>query len=340
LLTAARDRLLLWDLTAEDVRDLEEKGQATGIVTFRSPVDGVVVEKAAVKGMRVMAGQMLFRVADLSSVWVEADIYERDIASVRVGQVATVTLDAYPGESFAGRATYIHPTLDETTRTARVRLQLANRNGRLKPGMYATVDIQGSASNGVSVPANALVDSGTEQVVFVSQGEGYFTPRQVKVGRRLGDRVEVVEGLKEGEQVAVSATFFLDSESQLRAGLQNYEASPTASTNASAAASSLDISFRPLADPLKAGENTFEVVLKDPMGKPVTDADVSLRFFMPAMPTMNMPAMQNDTTLPHTAGGVYRGTAQVLMGGRWDVTVIARKGTQQLGQKQLAIVAK
>jgi multidrug efflux pump subunit AcrA (membrane-fusion protein) len=340
LLKAAQDRLLLWDLTTDDIRAIEDRGEATGIVTFRSPIDGVIVEKTAIKGMRVMAGQTLFRLADLSTVWVEADVYERDVASVRVGQAATVRLDAYPGEPFSGRTTYLYPIVDEATRTARVRVQLPNRNGRLKPGMYATVELQSSTESGLSIPANALLDSGTEQLVFVPEGNGYFRPRRVKAGRRVGDRVEIADGLTEGEMVATSATFFLDSESQLRAGLQNYEPSAPAPGPSAAPASALDIAFRALVDPPKTGENPFEVVLKDSTGNPVTDADVSVRFFMPAMPTMNMPAMQNSAALLHSGNGTYRGTGQVLMGGNWEVTVTATRAGKEIGSRKLSMIAR
>ena len=338
LVQAARARLTVWDIAAGDIDELERSGQASGVVTMRSPADGVLVEKAALAGMRVEAGQMLFRIADLARVWVEAEVYERDLANVRLGATATVRLDAYPDESLRGRATYIYPALNEATRTARVRFELQNSRGRLRPGMFATVTLAGASVDTLTVPANAIVDSGREQIVFVAEGGGFFTPTPVKTGRRAGDRVEVVEGLEEGEQVAASATFFLDSESQLRGGLQNYERSAPPAT--AAGASRIDISFRSLADPPRTGENAFEVALKDPAGMPITDAAVSVRLFMPAMPTMNMPAMENDATLPHVGGGVYRGLGQVMMGGRWDVTVTARKGTQQLGQRQFAIVAK
>lgn len=155
LVQAARERLLRWDFTAEDIQQLDQRGRATDTVTFRSPVGGVVVEKAAVLGMRVKAGQMLFRVADLSSVWVEADVYEQDMALVRVGQSATVALDAYPGETFAGRATYVYPAVDEKTRTAKVRFQFANGRGRLKPGMYATVQLARHERTGLTIPIDA-----------------------------------------------------------------------------------------------------------------------------------------------------------------------------------------
>jgi hypothetical protein len=206
--------------------------------------------------------------------------------------------------------------------------------------MYANVEMQSRDAMGLTVPANALLDSGTDKVVFVAQGDGYFTPRTVKVGRNLGDRIEILEGVKESEQVATGATFFLDSESQLRAGLQNYETPPAAQGGPPPAAATLDISFRTQPDPPKTGESVFEVAVKDAKGQPVADADVSVQLFMPAMPTMNMPAMRNETKLPHVGGGVYRGPGQVMMAGRWDATVIVTKGGQQLGRKQLAVAAR
>jgi RND family efflux transporter MFP subunit len=340
LVASARQRLVLWNLPEEEIRALEEKRQAPDVVTFRSPVSGFVIEKTALQGMHVMPGQTLYKVANLSTVWVEADVYEQEMALARVGQRAKVTLDAYPGDSFDGRAIYIYPFVQENTRTVKVRFQFANRGGRLKPGMYANVEIQGREAMGLTVPANALLDSGTDKVVFVAQGDGYFTPRTVKVGRNLGDRIEILDGVKEGEQVATGATFFLDSESQLRAGLQNYETPTAAQGGPPAGESALDISFRTQPDPPKTGESVFEVAVKDAKGQPVTDADVSVQLFMPAMPTMNMPAMRNETKLPHVDGGVYRGSGQVMMAGRWDVTVIVAKGGQQLGRKQLAVAAR
>jgi hypothetical protein len=206
--------------------------------------------------------------------------------------------------------------------------------------MYANVEMQGRDAMGLTVPANALLDSGTDKVVFVAQGDGYFTPRTVKTGRNLGDRVEIADGLKEGEQVATGATFFLDSESQLRAGLQNYETPAAAQGGSPPSGATLDISFRTQPDPPKTGESVFEVAVKDAKGQPVADADVSVQLFMPAMPTMNMPAMRNETKLPHVGGGIYRGPGQVMMAGRWDATVIVTKGGQQLGRKQLAVAAR
>ena len=340
LVASARQRLALWNLPEEDIRALEDTRQAPEVVTFRSPVTGFVIEKAALQGMRVMPGQMLYKVANLSKVWVEAEVYEQEIALARVGQRATVRLDAYPGETFQGRAVYIYPFVEENTRTVKVRFEFGNPRGRLKPGMYANVELQGRDATGLTVPANAILNSGTDQVVFVAQGDGYFTPRPVKIGRNLGDRIEVLQGVKDGEQVATGATFFLDSESQLRAGLQNYEKPTAAEGSPSGGAPALDIAFRTEPDPPKTGESLLEVVVKDAKGQAVADAEVSVQFFMPAMPTMSMPAMRNEAKLPHVGGGIYRGPGQVMMAGRWDVTVVVSKGGQQLGRKQLAVVAR
>ena len=340
LVDAARQRLSLWDLSPEQLAELERTRKPVEAVMFTSPASGFVLEKMAVQGMHVTPGQTLYTLADLSSVWVEADIYEQEIARLRAGQRAIVTLDAYPGESFAGRATYIYPFVEEQTRTVKVRFQFPNARGRLKPGMYANVELQGSSDMSLTVPADAVLDSGRQQVVFVARGDGMFTPRTVKVGRRLSDRIEILAGVKEGEQVATGATFFLDSESQLRAGLQNYEAAVAAPGSPAPAAGVLDISFRSLSDPPKTGDNTFEVSVKDKAGQPVTDAEVSVTLFMPAMPTMNMPAMRNETKLPHANGGVYRGPGQVLMAGRWDATVIVTRGGQRLDSRQFPLVAR
>ena len=341
LVASARRRLTLWNLPEDEIRALDETRRAPDVVMFRSPVTGFVIEKAALQGMHVTLGQTLYKVADLSTVWVEADVYEQEMASAQVGQRATVTLEAYPGESFDGRAIYIYPFMEENTRTVKVRFQFANARGRLKPGMYANVEIHSTGVMGLTVPADALLDSGAETIVFVAQGDGYFTPRRVRVGRNLGDRIEILDGVKEGEQVATSATFFLDSESQLRAGLDNYDASKLApSRGPTAAGPALDITFRTNPDPPKTGDSEFEVAVKGTDGQPVVDADVAVQMFMPAMPTMNMPAMRNETKLPHVGGGVYRGMGQVLMAGHWDVTVVVSKGGQQLGRRQLALAAK
>jgi len=337
LVAAARQRLALWDLPPEEIRALDERRQPLEVVTFRSPVSGFVIEKQALKGLHIMLGQSLYRVADLSVVWVEADVYEREISAVRRGATATITVDAYPGDRFNGRVIYVYPYLDEKTRANKVRFEFANRGGRLKPGMYANVELHGSAGMALTVPADAVLDSGQEQVVFVAQGDGMFEPRRVKVGRRVDDSAEILEGLRHGEQVATGAAFFLDSESQLRASVQGYEPTPASTASPASAA---QISFRTLPDPPKAGENQLEATVKDASGKAIDDAEVKVQFFMPAMPTMSMPAMRSEANLSPAGSGVYRGTGQVLMSGRWETTVTVTRGGQRLGTKQLQLVTQ
>ena len=341
LVEAARERLRRWDLGEAEIQELEQRGAAFETVPVRSPASGVIVEKMAIEGMHVAPGQTLFRLADLSVVWVEADVYERDMAAVRVGQAATVTLDAYPNQRFTGRATYIYPFVEEQTRTIKVRFQFPNPRGLLKPGMYANVELATAASPGLAVPADAVLDSGREQVVFVALGEGYFEPRRVRLGRRIGTAVEITEGVKEGEEVATGATFFLDSESQLQASIRGFE--PPAGTPPAATGGTepgLNLTFRSDPDPPRIGDAVLEVSVKDSSGAPITDAEVSVTFFMAAMPTMNMPAMKNGASLQHVGAGVYRGTGQWLMAGRWDVTVAVTRRGQRLASRQLSVVAK
>jgi RND family efflux transporter MFP subunit len=341
LVAAARQRLELWDLTPAQLDALDQGGAPDAAVTFRSPVDGIVTEKSLLKGAHITAGQMLYKIADLSVVWIEADVYEQEMPMVKTGGRAVVTLDAYPGERFTGRVIYISQYVDEKTRTNKVRYEFANRGGRLKPGMFANVEIAASGGSGVTVPADAVLDSGVEQLVFVAKGDGVFEPRKVKIGRRLGERTQILEGVTDGEAVAMGATFLLDSESQLRASLQGFEAAPAgAMPPASAPAQQLDIVVRTVPDPPQTGENQFEVVVKDAAGKPIPDADVSMQFFMAAMPTMSMPAMRNEVKLSGAGAGVYRGAGQIMMAGRWDATVTVVRGGQRLGSKQLPVTAR
>ena len=339
LVDAARERLQRLDMSAAEIDELRQRGRAAETVTVSSPVSGVILEKMALRGMRVMAGQTLFKIADLSTVWVEAEVYETDLGMVRTGARGTVTIRAYPDKSFSGRVTYIYPSVTEQTRTVRVRIALSNPEALLKPNMLATVTLQTPQSNALLVPTDAIVDTGTQQLVFVAEGDGRFTPRDVRIGRRTPGAVEVVSGLKEGDEVAASATFFLDSESQLRGALQNYQPSPTA-TSTESSARALDVTFKTEPDPPHAGDNAFTVTIKDPSGQPVPDADVSVQFFMAAMPTMNMPAMRSEAKLSPAGAGVYRGTGQVMTPGTWDVTVTATKGGKPLGARRFSVSAR
>ena len=338
LVTAARERLLRLDMSAEDVDQLERTGRVLEAITFRSPSAGTIVEKTAVRGMRVMAGQTLYRVADLSTVWVEAEAYEKDLAAMRPGIRATVTFAAYPQRSFPGRVSFVSPTVTPETRTARIRVSLGNPGGLLKPNMLAEVVVNQPASPSLIVPADSVVNTGTEIVAFVAEGEGRFAPRRIRTGRTTADGVEVLSGLKEGELVATSATFFLDSESQLRGALQNYEP-PPADGNATTTTSALDITFTSDPESPKPGDVTLIVTVSNG-GNPIADAEVSVVLSMPAMPTMSMPAMRAEATLTGIGGGTYRGTGQLMTPGRWDAAVSVRRNGQSIGSRQFALIAR
>lgn len=219
LADAALARLRNWDVSEEEIAQLAAGGEPRRTLTFRAPVAGVVLEKRAVQGMRFMPGETLYQIADLSRVWLIADVFEQDIGRVRVGQRARVKLEAYPERRFEGRVTYVYPTLKPETRSAQVRVELPNPDGRLKPAMYAHVEIAAGGDTVLAVPNSAVIDSGTRRVVIVDRGEGRFEPREVRLGARGDEYVAVLEGLKEGETVVVAANFLIDAESNLRAAL-------------------------------------------------------------------------------------------------------------------------
>ncbi|HQU80898.1 MAG TPA: efflux RND transporter periplasmic adaptor subunit [Azonexus sp.] len=220
LAESSLQRLKNWDISEEQVKALARSSDAKRTLTFRSPVAGIVTDKKAVQGMRFMPGETLFQIADTSSVWVQADVFEQDIAAVNVGQKAKIRINAYPGEVFEGRIAYVYPTLKAETRTVPVRIELPNPKGKLKPAMFADVDIPaGGAAPVLTVPTSAVIDSGPRQVVIVQLAEGRFEPRPVKLGQRGGEFVQVLEGVKEGEPVVVAANFLIDAESNLKAAL-------------------------------------------------------------------------------------------------------------------------
>jgi Cu(I)/Ag(I) efflux system membrane fusion protein len=219
LVAAARRRLAYWDITAEQIERLERTGEATKTLTLVAPSDGYVLEKAVVAGQSVSPGMTLYRLADLSTLWIEGEVFERDLALVHVGAPATAEVVAYPGRPFRGRVSFIWPVVDAQSRTARVRVEFANRGGALKPGMYATLFFEGAVGADVlHVPAEAVVMTGERNLVFVVQPDGMLAPREISLGARAGDRYQVLAGLAEGERVVASANFLVDAESRLSTG--------------------------------------------------------------------------------------------------------------------------
>ena len=216
LAESARRRLKLWDINDDQIKALEESGQPRKTLTLYSPFSGIVLEKVAYKGMNVMPGMALFKLADLSVVWLYADIYEYELPFIRLGQQAAIQLSYLPGEVFTGKAIYIYPYLDPNTRTAKVRFEFPNPYGKLKPEMYANVEIKVHLGRKLTVPEGAIIDTGIRQLAIIDKGSGYFEPREVKVGAKVDNYYEVIRGLKAGERVVTSANFLIDSESRLK----------------------------------------------------------------------------------------------------------------------------
>jgi RND family efflux transporter MFP subunit len=224
LVQAARERLRLWDVTDEQIRKLEETGTVSRTMTMYAPRDGFVMKRNVFERSYITPDTELYEIADLSSVWVHAEIYEYELPYVHVGQEVSMQLSYFPGKTYAGKITYIYPTIDPATRTAKVRLEFANPGFELKPDMFAEVELKIDYGHQMVVPESAVLDSGNEQTVFIAHPEGYFEPRRIEIGSRLEGQIVVLSGLKPGEKIVTSGNFLIDSESRLRnamAGMQH-----------------------------------------------------------------------------------------------------------------------
>lgn len=276
-------RLRNLDIAEEELARLRAGGKPGDTLTLRSPAAGVVLEKMAVQGMRFMPGEMLYRIADLSSVWLLAEVFEQDLGGVRAGQAATVNVSAYPGEPFAGKVAFVYPTVSAETRTAKVRIELANRGMRLKPDMYASVELATEDKGPrLAIPDSAVLDSGTRRIVLVRRGEGLFDPREVRTGRRGDGYVEVLDGLREGDQVVVSANFLIDAESNLKAALGAFGHSSHGGKDAKTAASA-------------ATHSAEGSVVR------VNDKDASVSVAHGPVPSLKWPGMEMDFKVPDPA---------------------------------------
>jgi Cu(I)/Ag(I) efflux system membrane fusion protein len=216
VIQVAKQKLALWEIPEEDIKKLEEGNEPAKTMTLRAPSSGYVFQKPAFKGTRVSPGDKIFDIVDLSSVWIIADIYEYEIPFVKVGQKARITLSYFPGKEFVSKVDFIYPSLSGQTRTAKARFVVPNPDVVLKPQMFANVEMEVDLGERLAIPATAALDTGTRQVVYVETGEGNFIPRQVKLGNRADEMVEVMGGLKPGERVASAAVFLIDSEAKLK----------------------------------------------------------------------------------------------------------------------------
>ncbi len=220
LAMSARRRLALWDIPADQIDSLDQRGTVTRTLLLRAPRSGEIVEKDVIEGQSVQAGQNLFLIADRSVVWADLAVFEQDAPAVRVGMPTTIRVDAVPDRTFRGRVTFIYPQLDERTRTLTARVEVDNPGLALQPGMYATAELVPGGRRALSVPLAAVLPTGTRDIVFVNRGDGRFLPREVRVGVRGDSLIEIVQGLKPGDEVVASATYLLDSESNLAAAIQ------------------------------------------------------------------------------------------------------------------------
>ncbi len=221
LLEAAKRRFQLWDITEDHIRELEQTGKVMKTLPIHSPITGTVIKKVALAGAHVEPGEELYTIADLSHIWILADIYEYELSFVKVGQKAAVTLSYEPGTVLPGRMGFIYPTLDPKTRTAKVRFELDNPDEKLKPDMYANVELRVDLGTRLAIPQEAVIESGQKQVVFLHHGGGRLEPRLIKTGVKTGEWSEVLEGLKEGEHIVTSANFLIDSESRLKSVVES-----------------------------------------------------------------------------------------------------------------------
>ncbi|MHB8882188.1 MAG: efflux RND transporter periplasmic adaptor subunit [Thermodesulfovibrionales bacterium] len=216
IIEAARQRLRLWDLTETQIKNIENTGKPVRTMVIYSPVSGFILQKTALQGMRVMPGEKLFDIVDLSSVWVISEVYEYDLPFVKQGQTAHITLSYLSGKDYTARVDYVYPSLSAETKTVRVRFTLPNPDGKLKPQMFTNVELRSDLGKRLMVPEEAVIDTGVRQVVYVDKGEGNFEPREVLTGIKADGMAEVTRGLKAGEKVASAANFLIDSEAQLK----------------------------------------------------------------------------------------------------------------------------
>jgi len=338
LVQASQRRLELWGISAKQI----DAPEASGVphVTLYAYTAGTVVDRKVTQGQYISAGDTLFTVADLSQVWIKADVYEAQLPQIHSGQQVDITAESLPNRTLHGHVDFIEPAASPQTRTVPVHVHVANPGMRLLPGMFVSATfVSRAAQPSIVVPRSAVLDTGTRKIVYLARPNGVFEAREVQVGEPTEDLFPVSSGLALDDKVVLSGNFLIDSQAHLSSGMSGlYGGSKefaagqqtqttSSSTSQSPNASAAKLEFHSDPDPMKAGEdNVFHVDLTDASGKPVTDAQVTVTLIMPAMPAMNMPEMKSVFTLPWVAGQqMYMGKGQPPMSGSWTVLVEARK---------------
>lgn len=342
LSSAAEQRLKQWDVPAGEIAKLRETGTPITDLTVYSPVSGFITERNALPNLYTEPSTRLYTVADLSRVWVNAQIFQDEIGRLKLGDSVAVTVDSYPGRTFTGKIEEILPQVDMATRTVKVRLAIANPGLKLKPGMFVNVDVKSSLGRQLVVPASAVFQSGTQQLVFLNYGNGSLEPKEISVGPRVGDDFIVLKGLKANQSIVTSANFLIDSESQLQAAAGSFVPPPPgAGANGTPASSpaQANVDFTSEPNPPNRGSNIFRVRLTGPGNTPINGASVTVSFYMAAMPAMGMAAMNTSATLGEKGNGLYEGSGSLGSGGTWQVTVTAQKNGQAIATKRLRVNA-
>jgi Cu(I)/Ag(I) efflux system membrane fusion protein/cobalt-zinc-cadmium efflux system membrane fusion protein len=340
LLDATSERLKQWGVPQQEISRLESTGQVQQELEFDSPVSGYITERNALPRVAVQPDMRLFTVADLSSVWVQAQVFQNDLARIKVGDPVMLTVSTFPGRTFRGRVDFIYPQLDTDTRTAKVRIVSSNPALELKPGMFVNATLKVPMGSQLVIPASGVLQSGSRQIAFVERSDGYLEPREVELGTRVGDEFVVTKGLKAGEQIVTSANFLIDSESQLQASLGSFVPPPPGAGAPSVVnAPQASVEFTSQPSPPNKGSNVFRIKLTDANGSPITGAEVSVTFSMPAMPAMGMAAVNTPVALNDKGNGVYEGTGVLESGGTWQTAILAKKNGQVVASKQLSVSA-
>jgi Cu(I)/Ag(I) efflux system membrane fusion protein/cobalt-zinc-cadmium efflux system membrane fusion protein len=339
LSAAAEQRLEQWEVPQSEIAKLKETGKPISDLTINSPVSGYITERNALPNMYAEPSTKLYTVADLSRVWVFAQVFQNDIGRLKPGDRTEITVDSYPGRTFPGQIEEILPLVDMTTRTVRVRLAIANPELKLKPGMFVNVDVKSNLGRQLVIPASSVFQSGTRQLVFLNHGNGSLEPKEVAIGARVGDDFIVLKGLEAHQSIVTSASFLIDSESQLQAAAGSFVPPPPgAGSNAPPAnAPQTNIDFTTDPNPPNKGANTFRVHLTGAGNAPVTGAEVTVTFFMASMPAMGMAAMNSTAKLNDKGNGLYEGSGSLGSGGTWQVTISVQKNGQVIATKQLHV---
>jgi Cu(I)/Ag(I) efflux system membrane fusion protein len=341
LVAASRRRLELWGISEKQI-DAAATGSAGLNVTIYAPAGGSVVERKVTRGQYVNAGDPLFTVADLSTVWVKADVYEFQVPQIRPGQMVEITSEALPDQVLHGRVDFIEPEASAQTRTIPVHVHVPNPAMRLRPGMYVRAKfVSPGERETLVVPRSAVLDTGTRKLVYVAKSDGIFEAREIQAGTPSQELYPVLGGLKVGEQVVTDGNFLIDSQTRLTGGMTGLfggskeygnekptAVAPPAETTQKAQQPTARITFAVEPNPPKSGaDNMFHVSVLDANGKTISDAEVTVTLIMPAMPAMGMPEIRNSFKLL-SVQGMYMGKGNVATPGSWNVSVEARRNGQ------------